>query len=79
MIAVLQRWQAQGGEEIDWITGHALRGLLKAGNPDALELLGYPPNPAIAPLMTSAETSPRLTLIPAFSAAEEFRPIARIS
>jgi 3-methyladenine DNA glycosylase AlkC len=48
VIAILQRWQALGCEEIDRITGHALRGLLRAGNPDALELLGYPPDPAIA-------------------------------
>lgn len=48
VITVLRRWQAQGREEIAWITGHALRGLLKSGDPGALELLGYPPDPSIA-------------------------------
>ena len=48
VIATIRRWQAQGREEIAWITGHALRGLLKAGDPGALELLGYAPDPSIA-------------------------------
>lgn len=47
VIDVLRRWQADDTEEIDWITRHALRTLLKAGHPDALTLLGYHQDPAI--------------------------------
>jgi 3-methyladenine DNA glycosylase AlkC len=47
VIDVLQRWQAHDTEEMRWITRHALRTLLKAGHPDALELLGYLTDPAI--------------------------------
>jgi len=46
VIEVLQRWQADNSDEMRRLTRHALRTLLKAGNPDALEMLGYPP-PAI--------------------------------
>jgi 3-methyladenine DNA glycosylase AlkC len=48
VLEVLRSWQADGGEEIDWITRHALRTLLKAGQPEALELVGFSPDPAIA-------------------------------
>jgi 3-methyladenine DNA glycosylase AlkC len=48
VINVLRRWQVYDTEEIQWITSHALRTLLKKGHPDALELLGYPSDPAIA-------------------------------
>jgi 3-methyladenine DNA glycosylase AlkC len=48
VIDVLQRWQAHDTDEMRCITRHALRTLLKAGDPDALELLGYSPDPAIA-------------------------------
>jgi len=34
-------------EEIEWISGHALRTLVKSGDVDALELLGYPAEPQI--------------------------------
>jgi len=34
--------------DIDWTTSHALRTLVKQGDPIALELLGYPSEPAIA-------------------------------
>lgn len=47
VLGILKRWQGEDREEIRWITGHALRTLVKAGHPDALELLGYPVNPAI--------------------------------
>jgi len=47
VIKVLRRWQAHDTEEIRRITSHALRTLIKAGHPDALELLGYPADPAI--------------------------------
>jgi 3-methyladenine DNA glycosylase AlkC len=48
VLQVLQRWQAEGGEEIGWIIRHALRTLLKAGHPEALDLLGFSPEPAVA-------------------------------
>ncbi|UWQ89960.1 hypothetical protein K3727_14275 [Rhodobacteraceae bacterium M382] len=42
----LTRWHAQGRqrpEELRWMTSHALRGLIKAGHPDAMAMLGYDP------------------------------------
>jgi 3-methyladenine DNA glycosylase AlkC len=47
VIEVLQRWQTIDTDEMHRLISHALRTLLKAGNPGALALLGYPP-PAIA-------------------------------
>ena len=44
--------EAQPG--IDWLTSHALRTLVKQGDPQALELLGYPSNPAIAVINLTA-------------------------
>jgi len=45
----LRRWNAEEGdnEEIRWITTHALRTLIKRGDAETLELLGYPANPQI--------------------------------
>ncbi len=56
VIDLLRRWQAEAtagasgevADRIRWITNHALRTLLKQGRPEALELLGYPSDPAIA-------------------------------
>ena len=48
VLGVLRRWQADGTEEVRWISHHALRTLVKKGDPEALELLGYPRDPAIA-------------------------------
>ncbi len=40
-IAALQRWnEGEPSQEIQWITRHALRSLVKAGRPDALALMG---------------------------------------
>jgi 3-methyladenine DNA glycosylase AlkC len=56
VLGLLRDWQADGGEEIKWITNHALRTLLKAGHPGALALVGYGPaaievrNLAVAPV-----------------------------
>jgi 3-methyladenine DNA glycosylase AlkC len=63
VIDVLQRWQAEAaddpsgelGGKIKWIANHALRTLLKQGRPDALELLGYPSDPAITVRNLSVE------------------------
>ncbi|MGD9369598.1 MAG: DNA alkylation repair protein [Desulfobacteraceae bacterium] len=59
VIAVLRRWQTDDTDEMRRLISHALRTLLKAGNPDALALLGYPP-PAIAVknLTVTPETVP---------------------
>lgn len=49
VLAALQRWNEVGRQtapELDWITRHALRGLVKADHSGALELLGYPLKPA---------------------------------
>jgi hypothetical protein len=47
-LQVLTRWQASDTVEMERLTAHALRTLLKAGDPWALSLLGYSPDPAIA-------------------------------
>ena len=47
VIGVLQEWQQIETTEMRRLTRHALRTLLKQGNPQALELLGYPSDPAI--------------------------------
>ncbi|WP_264213108.1 hypothetical protein [Leisingera thetidis] len=42
----LQAWReagAQDRKELDWMTSHALRGLVKAGHPRAMAMLGYDP------------------------------------
>lgn len=42
----LRSWQAEGRQsasELDWMTRHALRSLIKSGHPGALKLLGYDP------------------------------------
>jgi 3-methyladenine DNA glycosylase AlkC len=46
VIDVLRGWAADASPEVEWITGHALRTLVKKGDPRALALLGYPP-PAV--------------------------------
>ncbi len=41
--STLQRWNKKPpSKEMAWLTRHALRTLVKQGNPDALTLLGYP-------------------------------------
>lgn len=44
VIDTLRGWQTHDSPEIAWITNHALRTLVKAGNPDALALLGFSHN-----------------------------------
>ena len=46
----LRRWNAaeDDNEEIRWITAHALRTLVKRGDAETLELLGYPADPQIS-------------------------------
>lgn len=49
VLDALKRWRKgkrQTADELDWMTRHALRGLVKADHADALALLGYPTKPA---------------------------------
>lgn len=51
VITTLKKWQASGKQnelEMQYITKHSLRTLLKKGHPGALALLGYNINPAIS-------------------------------
>lgn len=46
----LEAWHEAGtqdAQELEWITSHALRGLVKAGHPGAMKQLGYDPEAAI--------------------------------
>jgi len=45
VIGTLTQWQQQPSDEINWVTRHALRTLVKQDHPGALTLLGYPTNP----------------------------------
>jgi 3-methyladenine DNA glycosylase AlkC len=49
VLDLLRRWNAAEADdqEIGWITTHSLRTLVKAGDVEALELLGYPADPRI--------------------------------
>ena len=49
-ISTSERWQKaalQNPKELTWMTRHALRTLIKSGDPSAMQLLGYSPNPVI--------------------------------
>ncbi len=51
VIGSLQSWgksRRQSSKELDWITRHALRTLVKDGHPSALRLLGYDPKAEVA-------------------------------
>ncbi|MCR9202171.1 MAG: hypothetical protein NXI04_26310 [Planctomycetaceae bacterium] len=50
VLKTLKRWQKAGlqdPKELDWLTRHALRGLVKKGDRDALKLLGFRADPKI--------------------------------
>jgi 3-methyladenine DNA glycosylase AlkC len=50
VVETLTRWQAEGrqtAKEMDWITRHALRTLVKKGDPAAMAVLGFVPDPVI--------------------------------
>lgn len=50
-LSTLDRWhkkRLQDQKELDWMTRHALRSLIKQGNPEAMQLLGYSPDPGIS-------------------------------
>ena len=49
VLSALKRWAKQGRQdqqELEWMTKHALRGLVKSDHAGALALLGYPAKPA---------------------------------
>ena len=51
----LQAWAAadqQAKKELDWMTRHALRTMVKAGDPAALQLLGYDPQAEVVARVT---------------------------
>jgi hypothetical protein len=58
---LVRRWQATETKEMQRTIRHALRTLIKQGHPAALELLGYPTDPAIAVrnLVVEPQTVPR--------------------
>ena len=43
VLARLNSWKHHAGKETQWIIKHAVRGMVKAGHPEALKLLGYKP------------------------------------
>lgn len=50
VVESLQKWrdlQQQDSDELQWMTRHSLRTLIKQGNADALSLLGFHPAPQI--------------------------------
>jgi 3-methyladenine DNA glycosylase AlkC len=51
VLARLAQWQALGAQEtpeLGWMTSHALRGLVKAGHPGAMAMLGFDPDADIS-------------------------------
>ena len=59
----LRIWQEEGRqatEELDWITRHALRGMIKAGHPGALALFGYDPEAELCAELTATPKTLRV-------------------
>ncbi len=59
VLELLARWQAQGlqqPKELDWMTRHALRSLIKSGHTGALEMLGYVDCPETLGTLTLHQT-----------------------
>ncbi|MFT7595935.1 MAG: 3-methyladenine DNA glycosylase AlkC [Paracoccaceae bacterium] len=55
----LETWadqSTQSQKELDWMTSHALRGLVKSGHPRALEMRGYDPDADITCAITVKST-----------------------
>ncbi|NOE16913.1 hypothetical protein GS634_02095 [Ruegeria atlantica] len=47
----LDKWRTEARQtaaELEWMTSHTLRGLVKAGHPEAMKMLGYDPDADIA-------------------------------
>lgn len=60
VLATLQRWAAAPTPASDAITRHALRGLVKAGHPEALALLGAHKAEVALTALTIAPATPRI-------------------
>ena len=63
VVARLEAWREAGvqdGKELDWMTRHALRTLIKDGHPGALALLGYRPDAAVEVDLRLAEGPVRI-------------------
>lgn len=59
VVATVRGWQASGGVDVERTVRHALRTLVKRGNVDALDALGYSPAALeVAPLALSADVVP---------------------
>jgi len=66
----LQSWQSearQSEKELDWMTRHALRTRIKAGNPRAMAMLGYDPAARLSCDVTIAQPTVRIGDALAFS------------
>jgi 3-methyladenine DNA glycosylase AlkC len=48
VLALLRRWAPEAGTPVYRLARHALRTLLKQGNPEALRILGFGPEPSVA-------------------------------
>jgi len=75
VIETLKRWQAserQGEAEMDFITRHAVRSLIKQGHPEALALLGFGDSPEIE-ITNLVTTTPIVKLGEAFEFSLELR------
>lgn len=60
VVAKLAAWRSAGGQsatEMDWMTGHALRTLVKQGDRAALAMLGYVDNPPVQVVRLAATPS----------------------
>lgn len=54
-LTTARRWREEGGDHVDEVVRHGLRALVKAGNPDALRLLGYDVDAPVRLLSFTAE------------------------
>ncbi len=60
-LTVARRWLAAGGEHADEVVRHGLRSLVKAGDPEALALLGYDSDAPVT-LQRISVTPPRVAI-----------------
>jgi len=47
VIKILKKWNKDKSNEMKWLIKHSLRTLIKMGDPEALKLIGFQPNPDI--------------------------------
>lgn len=58
----IRRWRRTGNQdkaELEWITRHSLRTLAKRGDPEAMKLLGYTPDPDVECVIEELTTEVR--------------------